>query len=275
MKIELHSHTHYSRGMAIYYDGVCSPEEMVRAASDSGLDAIAITDHDTMEAVKEAQQAGKKYGIMVIPGEEVSSSDGHILGLNISETIKPGLSAEETIDEIHSQGGTSIAPHPFDIKKTGIRELCTKTDAIESFNALNLDKLSNRKAFYFAKQNKLRTVASSDAHHWKMVGHGITETDADGIDNALINIKKGRTKLHTKSMPLRNITELAIRRLQMSYPYISDYLNSNYSYPKRMLATSMLKMVNHSPGPMDKVFNAMTYVSFGAVVMYSVLSSLK
>jgi len=78
--MDLHVHTYYS-------DGTKSPEEVVRLASESGVAIIAITDHDGTDGIPEAIEAGKKYGVRVIPGIEISVSnpggDMHILGYNI------------------------------------------------------------------------------------------------------------------------------------------------------------------------------------------------
>lgn len=65
-KIDLHTHTYYS-------DGQHSPEELIIKAKESGIDVISITDHDTVDGISEAVEAGKKYGIEVIPGLEISS----------------------------------------------------------------------------------------------------------------------------------------------------------------------------------------------------------
>ena len=78
--IDLHTHTTAS-------DGSLSPSELVKAAADARLLAVAITDHDTIEGVEEAAQAGSDIGIEVVPGVEVSAeySPGqmHIVGLFI------------------------------------------------------------------------------------------------------------------------------------------------------------------------------------------------
>lgn len=65
-KIDLHTHTYYS-------DGQHSPEELIIKAKESDIDIISITDHDTVDGITEAIEAGKKYGIEVIPGLEISS----------------------------------------------------------------------------------------------------------------------------------------------------------------------------------------------------------
>lgn len=76
--IDLHLHTFYS-------DGTMSPEALVKLAKSSGVDTIAITDHDGMGGLDEGMEAGKRQGVHVIPGIELSTEDEagtymHILG---------------------------------------------------------------------------------------------------------------------------------------------------------------------------------------------------
>ena len=63
--IDLHTHSNIS-------DGTLSPTELVKLAKETGLDAIALTDHDTLQGLPEALEAGRKFGIEVIPGCELS-----------------------------------------------------------------------------------------------------------------------------------------------------------------------------------------------------------
>lgn len=65
--VDLHTHTSKS-------DGTFSPEELVKYAKEKNIKAIAITDHDTVEGLDEAIEAGKKYGVEVVPGIEFSTS---------------------------------------------------------------------------------------------------------------------------------------------------------------------------------------------------------
>jgi predicted metal-dependent phosphoesterase TrpH len=105
---DLHIHTHFS-------DGADSPRDVLRWAERKRLDVIAITDHDTIEGARVAAQLAResRSNPDVIIGEEVSSADGHILGLFLTERVPPGLSAEETVAAIHEQGGLAVAAHPF------------------------------------------------------------------------------------------------------------------------------------------------------------------
>ncbi|WP_151734767.1 PHP domain-containing protein [Paenibacillus tengchongensis] len=77
---DLHTHTSAS-------DGKQPPAENVRLAWEKGLEAVAITDHDTVSGVAEAVEAGRQYGITVVPGVEISTRAGgkeiHVLGYYI------------------------------------------------------------------------------------------------------------------------------------------------------------------------------------------------
>ncbi|PYG85712.1 hypothetical protein LY28_03272 [Ruminiclostridium sufflavum DSM 19573] len=74
--IDLHVHS-------IASDGSMSPSELVRHAKESGLSAVALTDHDTVEGIREALEEGERIGLEVIPGLEISTNfkpEMHILG---------------------------------------------------------------------------------------------------------------------------------------------------------------------------------------------------
>ena len=77
MPADLHVHTNYS-------DGLLSPEAVVEKARQAGLSALAITDHDCVDGIPPALEAGKKLGIKVIPGVEfttdIPKTEIHILG---------------------------------------------------------------------------------------------------------------------------------------------------------------------------------------------------
>ena len=81
MLADFHTHSHYS-------DGMLSPKELMYHAKEIGLDIIALTDHDTIAGIKEAQEEALKLGIKFISGVELSTFDDenismHVLGLNI------------------------------------------------------------------------------------------------------------------------------------------------------------------------------------------------
>lgn len=77
IKADLHTHTYYS-------DGKFSPEVLLRKAKDCGLNYLSVTDHDNVDGIDEAIEAGRELNIEVIPGVELSSecrgNEVHVLG---------------------------------------------------------------------------------------------------------------------------------------------------------------------------------------------------
>ena len=105
---DLHVHTLWS-------DGAQRPEAILEAASGR-VDVVAITDHDEIRGALRAREWAREHpelGVDVVVGEEISTLNGHLLGLFLEECVPPGLSALETIGEIHAQGGLAVAAHPF------------------------------------------------------------------------------------------------------------------------------------------------------------------
>ena len=88
--VDLHTHSNAS-------DGQLPPAEVTRLAAQAGLASVALTDHDTLNGLEEAHSAGREFGIEVIPGCELSVTDGarelHILGL----WVRPGAKELETV----------------------------------------------------------------------------------------------------------------------------------------------------------------------------------
>lgn len=104
-RCDLHTHTQAS-------DGMQPPEENVRLAKEKGLIAVAITDHDTVAGVKEALEAGEKYGITVVPGVEISTRAGgkdiHVLGYYIDPANELFLSRLEGLRETRALRNDAI-----------------------------------------------------------------------------------------------------------------------------------------------------------------------
>ena len=93
-----------------------TPAELVDAAVQARLDLIAVTDHDTMDSVKEAQVLGESAGIAVIAGQEITTrwpAQTHMLAWFLEKPVKRGMSLEDTVAAIHDQDALVIVPHPF------------------------------------------------------------------------------------------------------------------------------------------------------------------
>jgi predicted metal-dependent phosphoesterase TrpH len=188
VKADLHVHTTYSN------DSVITPKELVFYAKKRGLTAVAVTDHDQVEG---ALKIAKETDFLIIPGTEVSSRDGHIVGLNVSELIPKGLSADETVDRIHKAGGIAIACHPFALLKGSIgKHVSGKFDAVETINASAFPfNRATSKANQLVERLKLPKVAGTDAHYGPVIGQAYTLIDSEANVEAIVKaIAKGQCK---------------------------------------------------------------------------------
>lgn len=269
MIAELHCHSIYSTGTKIIVEGFDKPKQIMKNAKKLGIQCVAITDHDTTKAHEEAKKYAKKYGILFIPGEEITTDKGHVLALGITEEIKPKLSLLETIDRIHKQGGIAIAPHPFDFRRKGIGEAAKYCDAIEIFNAINVERTANLRAKKLAEKLRKPITAGSDAHSIEMMGYGLTKIECSSLDSCIKAIKKGKTEIIVKYLPMEIFISWIVNRLKYSYYFVKNYISINYRWPKRVVASKLVKLVRYSPGKIDYLFRALGYIALGCVISYS------
>lgn len=209
LRIDLHVHSFYSA------DGVSSPEDLIASAREAGLQAFAITDHNTCDAVDYMIQRGLMRedglpvnGLLVVPGIEVTTAEGHLLclGCTLPASLK-GCPALEVCELAHAAGGICVAPHPYDLFRAGIRESVLDElplDALEVFNAATTLKRHNRKAFDYAQRRGLPMTAGSDAHHAGAVGVACTvvETDDFSVRGILSAMREG-TELEQRYLSTR------------------------------------------------------------------------
>src|SRR5207245_10475208 len=92
-------------------DAFTSPKQLETICRDRKLDGLAITDHNVL-----AQDLSDE--LVILPGIEISTRDGHVIGLGLLEAIPRGLSADETIRRIRDLNGISIMPHPYHLPRS-------------------------------------------------------------------------------------------------------------------------------------------------------------
>lgn len=168
-------------------DGVSSVAEILGAAEAAGLDVIAITDHDRIEAAIAARVLAETRGaqLQVVVGEEVSSRSGHVLGLFIEKRIRPWQSLRATVAQIHEQGGLAIVahplvPYPLCASARSIRRLLADPDpayhpdGMEAFNPTTARMRWSQRAPDFAREVGLSQLANSDAHKAADIGSALT-----------------------------------------------------------------------------------------------------
>jgi hypothetical protein len=224
LAVELHAHSSLS------HDGRDPVELLLEQAAAVGLDALAVTDHDEIDASLEAADRAAEFGLVGIPGMEVTSAAGHVLALGVRDAVPPGLAFGETLDRIREQGGIAVVPHPFQSSRHGVaariseEELAT-ADAIEVYNSRLLTGLANRKADRFATTHGLPKTAGSDAHISEMVGQAVTEVAVEerSASAILSAIADGRTSVVGSRTPwhisFRQAAGGAKRRLKRGFTH--------------------------------------------------------
>jgi predicted metal-dependent phosphoesterase TrpH len=188
-------------------DGTAGIDEILAAAGRADLQVIAITDHDRIDAALAGRALALRRGlaIEVVIGEEISTRGGHLLGLWLSEPIKPWRSLRQSIAEVHEQGGLAIPAHPlfpYPLCAQGIllRRLLAdpdpryRPDAIEVFNPTTFGRPVHRRVVRFAEVHGLGAIGSSDAHAAEAIGRGSTTfpgRSADDLRAAILARESG------------------------------------------------------------------------------------
>lgn len=196
IRIDLHVHSMYS------VDSTIRPEQLPLYARKRGLDGVAVTDHDRLDS---ALKISRESNFLILPGMEVTSLDGHIVGLNLKESVPKGLTAEETVDRIHDAGGIAIACHPSAFFKGSLGECATsRFDAIEVINSSAIPfRYSVRHSEELASRLGISRVAGSDAHYGPEIGCAYTAVKAELVAQDIVSaIKKGMCQPFGKGIPL-------------------------------------------------------------------------
>lgn len=199
MKLDLHIHSEFSR------DGAATVEDILGRCSALGLDGCAITDHNTVEGSLEAVELAKSFGLVVVCGTEVSTSEGHVLAYGLSSAVPRGLSVAETIERVHDAGGIAVAAHPRRFPSgIGIRRASEERfDAVEVLNG-GSSRASNKSSAALAARMKLPGVGGSDAHRIEEIGRAATVLEAATSERQVIeSILNGSTSVIGRSRSVK------------------------------------------------------------------------
>ncbi|WP_435095965.1 CehA/McbA family metallohydrolase [Halarchaeum sp. P4] len=214
LRLDPHVHSDAS------YDGHEPVELILEHAADIGLDGVVITDHDEISASLRAARLAPDYGLVGVPGVEVSTQHGHLLAIGVTECPDPGMGYRETARTIRELGGVAVAAHPFQRSRHGVKrrhlvpdepEADHPVDAVEVYNSMLFTGYRNRRARRFARSRGLPAIGSSDAHYLMNVGRAYTEIEVPGPDapanidaeDVVDAIRTGATAVDGKRTPIR------------------------------------------------------------------------
>ncbi|OFW57424.1 MAG: hypothetical protein A2133_06500 [Actinobacteria bacterium RBG_16_64_13] len=202
LRLDLHNHTHHSA------DGLMSPAVLLKAAQAKGIDCIAVTDHNTVRGGVEAAALAEADPSLprVIPGIELSTVAGEIIGLYVWEDIPAGLPLLEAAMQIRGKGGLIYLPHPFDLFRRGAiargerLRAADLSDIVEVVNGRSLGPLAGRKATKLAARMDKPGGAGSDAHREAEIGLACVVIEAYPSRDTLVSLVAAGTVSHDLSL---------------------------------------------------------------------------
>jgi predicted metal-dependent phosphoesterase TrpH len=197
---DLHMHTEHSHDCAVPVGA------LLDYAEAQGLGAIAVTDHNVFRGAQEAVERARGRDLAVIPGEEIKTESGEIIGLFLEREIPRGMSMGDTIAAIREQNGVVYLPHPFDRLHTipdapTLHRHLAEIDVFEVYNARLLFEGFNDEALRFARKYNLTMGAGSDAHVLQGVGTGLVRMRAfETPEEFLISLRSAEIIRRPKSL---------------------------------------------------------------------------
>jgi predicted metal-dependent phosphoesterase TrpH len=220
-KADLHIHTSLGDGLA----SVQQIFDFVENYTD--LDVIAITDHDDVRGAMQALDLieRRNYRFKVIPGNEITTRQGHLLALFVTQEFPMLRSLEWSMAAIYEAGGMVIAPHPLSWLTTSIRERQLLAahqgkypfHGIETFNPSYAGRVAHKRVKELNRTIlKLPELGGSDAHALSMIGKGYTYFPGRSVEDLLRAISDKTTEAGGTFMNLRDHGQIAAPNLWKS-----------------------------------------------------------
>jgi predicted metal-dependent phosphoesterase TrpH len=212
-RADIHMHTKASDGLATVQQVLGYIETW------GGLDVIAITDHDVLDASLWAYIHRGHYSFDIIPGVEVTAREGHVVALWVTQPIPKKMSVKETAAAIHEQGGIAILAHPGEPFIAGRHMLRYfrqpevllewGIDVLEMYNAGSITPGNNVLARRLCNRLPLPVVGNSDAHTLNAIGYGITRFKGRTAADFRAALGEGQTVVEGASWPITDYLKLS------------------------------------------------------------------
>ncbi len=190
MLVDMHIHE-----KTFSLDSFLSLEEIVTIAKTRGLDAVCITDHDSMGLRDFCAEYSRKTGFPIFVGVEFFSLQGDITAFGVDSFPDHRVSAQEFIDEVNKQGGFCTSCHPFRKNMRGLEDKLRDVKGLHGVEVLNgstpMDL--NRTALQFCRELNLKAIGASDAHVPQNVAKYVT-----WLPEKVDNLNDFVAQLHTR-----------------------------------------------------------------------------
>jgi predicted metal-dependent phosphoesterase TrpH len=210
-KFDMHVHSWHSG------DSATDPKKIAELYCDRHILCL-VTDHNTTAGSLAVSAEIKKVNpdIPLIRSEEIMTASGEIIGLFLTEEVHPYLSAAETVDLIHDQGGLALVPHPFCSYRTSsairpdiLDEIIDEVDIIEGYNGRTVREEDNFRAREYAIQHNKPVSVGSDAHTIQELGRCYMELEPfSGPGELLASLKSGRPDFCRMDSSIHQLTRL-------------------------------------------------------------------
>jgi predicted metal-dependent phosphoesterase TrpH len=219
-KFDMHVHTWHSG------DSATDPKKIVDLFFNRNILCL-VADHNTTAGASAVYADIRKTDpeIPLIISEEIMTAQGEIIGLFLTEEVHPYLSAAETVDRIHDQGGLVLVPHPFcsyrtssAIRTGALDEIIGHVDIIEGYNARTVKDEDNFRAREYAMQHHTPVSVGSDAHTIQELGRCFLELEPfTGPEELIRSLKSGRAEFCRMDASIHDLTRLvkAVKHEQM------------------------------------------------------------
>ncbi len=202
LKLDLHLHTIYSG------DSLISPTDAITYAKIKNLSGFAVCDHNTLKAYNQLKKKAKENNLIVIPGMEIETHIGEVIGLFIDKEIDIRDNNFFTIvEKIIESNGLVVIPHPFDFLRSNHLKMSLLSDhiikkyihGVEIMNSRIILNRCVKKAKKFNEKYNLFETGGSDAHTKKEIGNGFPLIK-DANDESLETIRKSLLENQSRSM---------------------------------------------------------------------------
>ena len=153
-------------------DSKINLEEIVTIARGRGLDAVCITDHDSMGLRGYATEYSHRTGFPIFVGIEFFSLQGDITAWGIEDYPGCRVDAQDFINHVNEAGGFCVSCHPFRNNNRGLEENLRAVKGLHGVEVLNGSTAleANRRAFSYCRELGLKTIGASDAHTMGQIG---------------------------------------------------------------------------------------------------------
>lgn len=196
----------------VYSDGCIQLKTLVKLAKKQRMSVVMKEDHNTTKGNDYLAQYSQEAGLLAIPGIEISTKIGHMVGINLNSWKHGGGDAQNCIENIHKEGGAAIMAHPW--WKIGAREETFKFKDLDGFEGLNhssplgglhfLRKIYKKGIFERINPYQIPVWCGSDSHGGIVFGQFrvfflTTDWSVDGIMEAIF---KGNIRAYGPLLPI-------------------------------------------------------------------------